>query len=287
MHIFTSWQFLIGVCIVCISFGSILQKLLLKDEDSDPVAYSIVFQFLVAILIGVYTFFVGFHMPNLSIFWPNIILMTVLYAIGNVFCFKSVQLIEASEFTVLYTTRSLWSIFVAALFLGEHFLPIQFIGTFLIFFSVILVNFKEKKFVFNKGLLFAILGAAAIGIAFINDAYIVRNADIGSYETIAFFLPAFLLLLLYPKSVKHVKKFFHFSTFLKMLTFSFLYAIGAFTLYGAYRVSYSASMLSAISQLITIVTVLLAIIFLKETSEMLKKIVAAIIAFAGVVLIGK
>lgn len=286
-NLFSSWQFLIAVSILAISFSTLLQKMLLRDEESDPIAYSIIFQFLVAVIIGIYTLFVGFHLPNLTTLWWNMILMTVLYALANIFTFTGIQLIEASEFTVLFTTRSLWTILTASLFLGEHFLLIQFVGVFLIFLSVILVNFKQKKFVFNKGVVFAFLGAAAIGIAFVNDAYIVRSSDIASYETIAFFLPALLLLLFYPKSVKHFKRFSHMPTLLKMLAFSGLYAVGAFTLYSAYAIARNASALSAISQLITIITVLLAVVFLKETTGILKKIVAAVIAFIGVVLIGK
>ena len=287
MHLLASWQFLVGVSISCIAVATLVQKILLKGDGSDPIAYSIVFQILVAAIISIYTFFVGFHMPNIIHYWPNILAMIVIYALGNIFCFKAIHFIEASEFTILYATRSLWTIATAFVFLNEHFLFLQFVGTFLVLVSVVMVSYKEKKFVFNKGTLWALLGAVATGVAFVNDAYVIRTSDVASYELLAFLLPALAIWLFYPKATRHIKKFLHVPTLLKMLFFSSLYAVGAFAVYTAYAVARNAAELSAVSQLSTILTVLLAIVILKESSHLFKKLIAAVIAFFGVVLIGK
>lgn len=284
---FSSWQFLVSISLVSVAVATLVQKILLKDDESDPVAYSIVFQGLVAIIIGIYTLFAGFHMPNIAHYWPNFIVMIILYTIAGVFSFKSIHFIEASEFIILYATRSLWTIFTAFAFLGEHFLPLQFVGTFLVLFSVVMVSYREGKFVFNKGTWWGLIAAAATGIAFVNDAYVVRGSDVASYEVLGFLLPALATWIIYPKSTKHMKKFFHGPTFLKMFLFSSLYAVAAFAIYSAYAVARNAAELIAISQISTILTVLLAVIILKETSHLWKKLIAAVVAFVGVVLIGK
>lgn len=287
MHLLASWQFLVSISISSVAIATLLQKMLLKDDGSDPIAYSIVFQIFTAIIIGIYILFTGFHLPNIVLLWPNLLAMIFLYAIAGIFSFKSIHFIEASEFTIVYSARSLWAIFTAVLFLSEHFLLLQFIGIFLVLVSIVMVSYKERKFVINKGTWWGLVAACATGIAFVNDAYILRTSSVISYEFLAFLLPALAIWLFNPKSTKHMKKFFHGPTLFKTFLFALLYAIGAFAIYTAYTVARNAAELMAVSQLSTIITVLLAIVFLKESSNLFKKLIAAAIAFAGVVLIGK
>lgn len=286
LDFFASWQFLIGISILCIAVGTLFQRTLLKDEKSDPIAYSVIFQLVVAALVAVFAFIHGFHIPNIVRLWPNFLAMTFLYAVTNILTFKSLSLIEASEFTVVFATRAVWTILAAVFFLGEHFSIVQSLGTGLLLVSVILVSYKEKKFVVNKGLLFALLGALTIGLSFANDTYIIRSADAASYLVCSFSLPALATLLFFPKSVRHMKNFLRKKVFLHMLLFSSLTAAGAITIYVAYQIAHNAAQLGAINQLTTVVTVLLAIVFLKEKAHIARKIFGAIVAFIAVVLIG-
>lgn len=283
---FSSWQFLVGVSIICLSLSTLLQRVLLKEDNSDPVAYSAVFQLIVSGFLAIFAIFHGFHMPDLLRFWPNVVAMMFLYAITNALVFKSLAKIEASEFTVFFATRAIWTIVAAVLFLGEHFSQIQIIGTAFVLVSVLLVSYREKKLSFNKGIVFALIGACTIGIAFANDAFLLRSYDLTSYLVISFFLPALPIFVFYPKSLKHIKHFLNVRILLRMVSFCFLYAIAALTVYGAYQVARNAAELSAISQFATVLTVLLAVVFLKETTYVLRKLIGAILAFIGVVLIG-
>jgi drug/metabolite transporter (DMT)-like permease len=286
LSLFSSWQFLIGITILCAAVGTLFQRTLLKDEKSDPVAYSVVYQLIVAAIIIVFAYIHGFHMPDILHLWPNFLAMTVLYAATNILVFKSLSLIEASEFTVVFATRAVWTILAAVFFLGEHFTVTQSFGMGLLLVSVFLVSSKEKKFVFNKGLIFSLLAALTIGISFVNDTYIIRSTDVASYLVCSFSFPALLTLLFFPKSVRHIKNFLRKKVFMHMMFFSILTALGTITIYVAYQIARNAAQLGAVNQLATIVTVVLAIVFLRERSHFSRKIIGAILAFIGVVLIG-
>lgn len=93
----------------------------MKDDKSDSVAYSIFFQVATGVILTIFAVIHGFQMPNMLAYWLNILLMIFFYAAANIAIFKSLQLIEASEFTVLFVTRSFWTILAAVLFLGEKF----------------------------------------------------------------------------------------------------------------------------------------------------------------------
>ncbi|GAI50673.1 unnamed protein product, partial [marine sediment metagenome] len=45
-----SWIFLILIGVLFVSTSSLFQRVLLKDEQSDPFTYAIIFQLIIAIL---------------------------------------------------------------------------------------------------------------------------------------------------------------------------------------------------------------------------------------------
>src|SRR3989344_4013508 len=160
-----SWQILILISVVLYSISVLLQRVLLRQNESRPVAYAMFFQFLTGIVLGVVGFlFADMSLPaNLSSLFWNLILMTVLYGFSNVFIFRSLKQIEASKFSILFSTRAFFTVLASSLVLKELLTGTQFLGALLIFSGVILVNLKSSKFSFDKGSLFALLAAFAFG----------------------------------------------------------------------------------------------------------------------------
>jgi len=62
------WQLLTAISVVTLSISVLLQRLLLHKDKSDPYAYVVVFQGLVAFLIAVYALVHGFQMPGLQFY---------------------------------------------------------------------------------------------------------------------------------------------------------------------------------------------------------------------------
>lgn len=258
----------------------------MKDNKTDSVSYSIFFQIFTGVVTGIFAFFHGFHMPNFLPVIPNVVLMIFCYSTATILVFKSLALIEASEFTVLFVTRGFWTVLTAVVFLGEAFSIIQILGAILIGAAVVLVSYKAKKFTLNRGSVYAIVAAILFGIGFTNDAFLVRRFDAASYEAVAFVLPGIVLLAVYAKSIKKMASLFVPHILLKLFLLCTIYATAAVTVVLAYQAGRNAAQLGALSQTTTILTVLFAVIFLKETSNLWKKIIGAVLAFVGIVLIG-
>ncbi len=90
------WFFYAIISIITISFASLFQKVLMKDEESDPVSYSIVFQLLGALMAGAFAFFKGFEMLPIKAYPFNFLLEAILYAFGILLTFKALKTIEVS-----------------------------------------------------------------------------------------------------------------------------------------------------------------------------------------------
>jgi len=280
-----TWFLLSITSVITLAIANLFQRILMKDETGNAVAYSFVFQFMCASLIGLFAFAQGFIMPPIRELWLNFGLMTILYASGTILLFKALQTTEASRATILRSSAALWTITVALTFLGESFNFFKFIGIGLILGGVLLVSFKKEEIKFTRGDLFALGSAFCYGVAFANDTFILRQADALSYTTIAFLLPGLLILAMKPGAIKDAKLFLKPSILLRMAILVILYSASAIMVYLAYQQGGAASQLAAIAQSGVILTVMLAAIFLRERSHLPRKFIAAVIATAGVLLI--
>jgi len=280
-----NWQILVAVSVITYSVSVLLQRILLKDEKIDSVAFSIVFQLLTGALILGYALTRGFSSPNLLPLLPNLALMTFLYGAGNVFIFKALKAIEASEFTIIFATRTVWIILAAVLFLSEQFSLVQLLGTGLILSSVVLVSW-QKGLKLSRGVLLSLAAAACFGLAFANDAFIIRNFDVPSYLGIAFIVPALAVWMVFPKSSSKMLPMLKKSFLKKLGVLSVLYATSAITIFLAYQIGRNAAQIAPLNQTSTVLTVLLAIIFLGEKSQLTRKLIGAVLSFIGIILVG-
>lgn len=279
------WFYLISLSTLFLAIANLLQRTLMKEEQSDPFAYAIVFQLIVASIISVGAFYKGFPLPPLQPLIPFLILMGVLYALANISFFRAFQLSEASDVSVIASSSSLFTLMVAVPFLGETLTHQKLLGTFLVILGIFLVSWKKKHFKFQKGHLFALLAAVLFGVALVNDAYLLRSFDVYSYNVVGFVLPPLIIMMLKPRSVKKIKLFLHKERLVKMLILGFLYAVAAITFGFSYQTGGEASQIGPISRSSAIITVLLAALFLKERDSLLNKVVGAISVTIGVVLL--
>ena len=280
-----SWQFFLILSIGSEVFARLLQRVLLKNDKSDPVAYSVVTQLITGLLVGIFALSQGFVIPDLSKIWPHLIAMPVLWGLANLFIYKSLKSTEASIFVILFSTRAIWQIICAVLFLQEVFTVQQFIGTLLILGSVILVSSNKTKISFKKGELFAIGAAILFAISLINDAFVVRTFDVPSYLTFGFFLPALVIWALYPKKTPEILSIVTNTSLWRIGVLATLFGISALTTLYAYKVGNNAAQIGALFQTSTILTVLAAIFLLNERKSLVLKILAGIVSCIGVILI--
>lgn len=280
-----NWQILVAISVITYSISVLLQRVFLKNDKVDSVAFSIIFQLATGLLILVYAILRGFSVPNLVPLIPNLILTIILYGAGNVLIFKALKVVEASEFTIVFATRTIWTITAAILLLGEHFSLSQVLGTLLILSSLILVSWR-KGLKPGSGVLLSLTAAAFFGLAFINDAFIIRNFDVPSYLSIAFIAPALAIWMLFPKSTIKMRLMIEKKFLEKLAILSIFYAVSAITIFLAYQVGRNAAQIAPLNQTSTILTVILAIVFLKEGTQLGKKLLGAILSFIGIVLVG-
>jgi len=277
------WLIFAGISVLTFAVASLFQRLAMKEEKSDPVTSSIIFQLLLGLGSTIIALIVGFHPPP-AYLWPYFLAAGFLYAFGSLFFFRAIKTIGASELAILGGAGTLVTLIVSFVFLSERLSPTQWLGAVFILTAIVIVNYERESFRFHKGVLLALAGTSCYGLAIVFDGYILRTVDAISYLPLSSFLPALVLILIFPKKIPALIQNIR-QINVNLGIYSALYVISAEAFYTPIQNGALVSQVSSVGRVSIILTVILAMIFLKERSHVGKKVVGAILTTVGILLI--
>lgn len=280
------WQIYLLISVLLISCNGLFHRSLLKDDNSSPEGQTLAFLGLggiIAIVIALVQGKLDLSFP-VSLIW-NFLLLLALLTPAYLLRYRSYQLIGASEVVMFSVTGRLWNVIGAYLFLHENITLKMIAGAILILSGAMLTRYEKKKFVINKGVVIVLASAFLFGMGDINGFYILRNYDSSNFLIYSYLLPVVALLLLKPKSIMKLKYYFLKGRAIKVVLLSLCDTFGMLFLYLAYQVGRNAAVIGPLRSTNIIVTVILAIIILKERVNIKNKIIGSILAVAGVTLL--
>lgn len=280
-----SWQLLTLISVLSLSVSVILQRVLIHRDKTDPYAYAVVFQGIVGVLLMVIALAIGFRLPNIQTVIAPAVISVIFYGAGHIVYAKTLQKVEASAFSVLFATQAIWIMLLGILLLGESLTLIQVVGSVLIFISVSLLVKNIRDVFKDKGTLLGLLTGFMFGIAITAWSYVGRHTDTLSWAAISFIGTSLVAFLVRPKSVEKMSPLLNPKVLSTLVLLAVFYGIGSLAMLFAYKEG-SFAVISPLRQTGIIITVLLALVFLpQERNRIGRKIAAAVICAAGVVLI--
>ncbi|MBI4836362.1 MAG: EamA family transporter [Candidatus Abawacabacteria bacterium] len=280
-----TWFTLTLLSVFLSSAATILQRTLMKDDKSNPYSYTIVFHFLLGLLLLVIGLING---SNFSLSSGNVyilLLAAALWGVCQVFLFKALQLVEASQLTIVSGLRVVITILASLVFLNQVFTELNVLGTILILAATFLVVNLGKEFKLNKGILYTLAMTFFGGLAIVADSANVQHYDVLAYSAYSNFLSGLCILVFYPKVLRQWKSLVQPSFLAKMLPLAVFSATQGVLYLLALTYGGNTAQVGTIRQASVIVTVLLAIIFLKERENLGKKFIAAVFVTAGIFLL--
>lgn len=280
-----TWHFFLAASILLSSVNGLLHRLVMKDDQSDPKAQTVVFGALVGIFALLIALFRGFHFPQFPLLIPNFFLMIIVLTLAPLLTFRAYQLNEASEVGILLLSQRLWVVIGAVFFLGEFATLSKTLGTLLILIGVGVVLWRSHQIKITRGILSALMAAFLYGVSYVNAFYILQHLDAVSFEVYASLLPAMVLLIIQPQIVRKMRFYSLPRNGIKVVFAAVFDTLATLSLYIAYQVGRNASQIAPLSATSTLFTVALAAIFLKEREDLMNKLVGAAIVTVGTVLI--
>ncbi len=280
-----SWQLLTAISVLSLSVSVILQRTLIHRDRTDPFAYAVVFQGIVGILLMIVAIYLGFKLPGIQAVIIPAIISVIFYGVGHIVYAKTLQKVEASAFSVLFATQAVWIMALGIVLFGESLTALQVVGTILIFGGVGLLVKNLSSVFKDKGVFLGLLTGLMFGIAITAWSYVGRHTDTLSWAAISFIGTSLVAFLVRPKSVQKMKPLLKPKVLATLILLAVFYGVGSLAMLFAYKIG-SFAIISPLRQTSIIVTVLLALAFLpQERNRIRRKVLAALICVVGVVLI--
>lgn len=279
-----SWQILTAIGVLTFSVSILLRRVLLHDDKSDPIAYTIVFQGLVGVITGIYALIHGFQMPDFGRYWFAILLTCLLYPAAHIISSYTLKLVEASTFAILFATSAIWTMFAGFFIYDYSFGFMQLIGIVLIFVSVLALIEDKKSLKLSRGTMLGLLSGVLFGFAVAGWAYVGKHADVPSWNALSFLGPCLFVIIARPKALLNIKPFFVGKVFIRMVVLAVIFSISGLASLSAYSTG-NVSIIPILQQTGIIVTTILGVIFLHERNRLWHKVLAAAICFVGVLLV--
>ena len=280
-----SWQLLTLISVLSLSTSVLLQRVLIHKDKTDPFAYAIIFQAAVGLILTLCALISGFSLPNIQTVIIPAIISIILFGVGHIVYAKTLQKVEASSFSVLFATQAVWTMLLGIALLNESLSGVQIIGVVLIFASVAVLTKNIATVFKQKGVLLGLLTGLLFGVAIYAWSYVGRFTDPISWAAISFVGTSLVAFLIRPSAIKKMKPLMRPAVLLRLLGLAVFYAVGSLTMLLAYKYG-SFATVSPLRQTSIVVTVLLALTFLPaERNRVRRKLLAATICMAGVVLI--
>ena len=280
-----SWQLLTLISVLTLSVSVLLQRILLHKDKLDPYAYAVTFQCLVGLLLSIFAVYHGAKFPGMSSLLVPAAIAIVAFGVGHILYAKTLQIVEASTFSVLFASQAIWIMLLGIVLFNEALTLVQICGSLLIFSSVGLLVKDWKNFKLDKGTALGLLTGVLFGIAITSWSYVGKHTDGLSWTAASFIGTALVSLAIKPSTSHKIAGLLGHKTLIKLLILAAFYGAGSLAMLYAYNKG-TFAVVTPLRQTSIIVTTVLALLFLSaERTRIGIKVIAAILSFIGVLLI--
>jgi len=280
-----SWLVLASSSVLLFTALNLLQKVL-ATSSRNPRALSVVFNTYAALISAVIflttTPLSKISFPKEPAAWVFLLLAASAYALFERSRFSVAKLIDASVFSTITNVSVLVAFFGSVFLYNEPLTTSKLIGLVCIVSALVLLSYRKGSRASAYGILLAIAISAALGVGWMLDKFGAFYFNSATYNIMVWTLPIALILL--PKVPIADLKYEIKTGSWKIVLLALLNVTGYFLQLQALTVG-DATRVIPIVQTSTLFTVLAGIVLLKEKEDLPKKIIAGIIAVAGVALI--
>lgn len=285
-----NWFILSLVSVFALAVAELTQQHILTDKNAVSPRSSLVFTFLIQVFFALpFIFLYGLYDQLISVFKTAIIWqmigISLLGSVSMVLYLNSFRVKNISISQIFISFSAVVSTTLGIIFFGESTSLVKFLGIFLVLLAIISLNIKNLNL--EKNHYYGLLAGTIIGVLFTLDKYIVLQIHPLIY---IFWASGFLSIfgfILKPKDIIKTINTSHVQVY-KVLTFSavgyFLYNLATFT---AYTIGGEVGRVDAINNSQVFLVILFEYFILKRTGGTFRKIITAIVALAGVYILGQ
>ena len=283
MNIINNFNFNIIIYLIVSVIFNQSYKIVTKRNIKDGVL-TILIQFISSITCLIFLPLFEFKFPTDYKVYLFLFLSIIFYTINERLGTTARKGLESSIYIILKQMSTVFMIFMGILFFKEPFVLNKFIGSLLIVLSNIIVFLKRGSIKFNKYLLCGILANICLTIALFLDVNNSSKFNLSFYVLLTYLIPLILIFLFERVKIKDIIKEYKVSNKYALIITGITWSLMMITKLKLYEIG-SVSVVAPLTSLTVILNIIVSYFFLKEKSNILKKIIAGILIIIGIILI--
>lgn len=211
-------------------------------------------------------------------------LACIFYALNDRLSTTVRKGVEASTFSIIKQTKTVFMIIAGLLFFKDPFVLTKVIGAFLIVISNIIVFYKKGTFKSNKYVWLGVLASICLTIALMIDVNYSEEFNLPLYVSFTTLLPALLIFIFDKVKIKDLVEEYKNCNKKLLFIVGISWAIMMILSLYAYQLG-QVSIVAPLCSLTVILNVIVGYFFLNERTRLPQKIFAGIIVIISVILI--
>lgn len=262
-----------------------LNKLLIRSySKSTNDSWILSFYFsLIGSIVLLPLFIFEFDISFAPFTWTLVLLIGIILVANNLFSMSCYKYLGATSVSVLSKLKLPLVLVFSVIFFNESFTMYKVLGLILVLVSsLIVVDFSKWKTT-KKGVMYVLLAILTTSLFSVIAKRLTDDFGVYSLTFFVFLVPAFLNVFVMPDFFNRVKKYK--SNIKLILLIGFLGAISNIALIKSYSIG-NLSNIQFILEASIVITITGEYLFLEERERPLLKILAIILAVAGVLILG-
>jgi len=276
------WIFVILYIILAVAFTQ-FYKIVLNTSKSDG-TLTVLLQFIAGLSALLVSPFFKFTFPTDWKVWLLLGIACIFYAFSDRINTTVRSGVEASTFSIIKQLSTVFMILAGLLFFKEPFVWKKILGAVLIIFSNILIFYKKGNQKLDKYVLLGILSSLIYSVALFLDVNISDSFNLAFYVALTLLVPALFITITERVKISNVKKEFTKGNKKAILITGLCWGTMIVVQLRAYQLG-PATSVAPLCALTVIGNVIVGYFFLRERSNLLRKVIAAILIVISVLLI--
>jgi drug/metabolite transporter (DMT)-like permease len=276
------WLLFVFIYIVLAVTFTQYYKIVTRTSKSDG-NLTVLLQLIAGISVMIFSPLFKFTLPGDYRVYIFLGIACIFYAISDRLNTTVRFGIEASAFSIIKQVSTVFMILAGLLFFKEPFVLTKIIGASLIIFSNILIFYKKGVHL-NKYFWLGILANLAFSFALFIDVNLSINFNLPFYVALTLIIPALIIFIFERLRISNIKKEIIYGNKKAILITGLCWGTMLMVLLKAYQIG-EVTTVAPLCALTVITNVIVSYIFLKERSNLLKKIIAALLIIISVILI--
>jgi drug/metabolite transporter (DMT)-like permease len=289
LPMFTWFSLTLLSVLFLIAYYFLSKKIFNEQAEVDPRFFGASLQFCVGLIALPLALATGFHFELTTTSIVLLFLMGLCYTVGPSLYYLGLKNVELSESMILGSSGILWSLVLGLIVLEESLTCYKIAGVVLVFSSIILITYtpNTKLKSYSKYKIMLLISSFFYVLAATFDNKLIEFSNAASYMSVSFLLGGtFMLIANLPRLKSAGIATYRNKMFWKVIAVNAIFIYLTYIcVMRAYELGGEVSRMYPIQQSESILVPLLGIFLLKERKRIPVKILAAIIAFSGIILI--